>query len=339
MALETGAVLALWGILLLEVPALFLTAYLPGYLAALVLCAIHGHYEHAGGTRSHYGRLYNALFLNDGYHVEHHASPGAHWTRLPERREAAAVSSSWPAILRWLEVFNLETLERRVLRSRRLRNFVLGAHRRAFRALLPRLPPIRRVGIVGGGLFPRTALLLGELLPRARLVVIDQSAESLHVARPFLPAGVELRLARFPEASPADFDLLVVPLSFSGDRDALYQSPPAPAVIVHDWLWRPRGTSAVVSFFLQKRLNLIERAGNPEEPVSSAAGRQGGATVSPTEENRGDCAGRGRRPRVAATSTPLQKPGSRKHACDQRQEGPDHRREHGRAEVRREGPP
>jgi fatty acid desaturase len=47
----------------------------PGWFAGLGLCWLHGHYEHARGTTSHYGRLYNLLFFNDGYHVEHHAPP------------------------------------------------------------------------------------------------------------------------------------------------------------------------------------------------------------------------------------------------------------------------
>ena len=73
------------GVLLAALAAwFFLTAYLPGYALGLGLCWLHGHYEHARGTISHHGRLYNLLFLNDGYHVEHHARPGAHWTRAAD---------------------------------------------------------------------------------------------------------------------------------------------------------------------------------------------------------------------------------------------------------------
>jgi fatty acid desaturase len=31
-----------------------------------------------------YGRLFNLLCLNNGYHQEHHVNPNLHWTRLPE---------------------------------------------------------------------------------------------------------------------------------------------------------------------------------------------------------------------------------------------------------------
>ena len=53
------------------------------------------------------------------------------------------------------------------------------------------------------------------------------------------------------------FSLLVIPLSFEGDRNAIYARPPAPAVIVHDWIWRRRGASRVVSLALLKRINLV----------------------------------------------------------------------------------
>ena len=83
LAVEMAAVLGLWAWLLGWHREFFLLAYLPGYAVGLVLCALHGHYEHARGTVDHRGLLYNLLFFNDGYHVEHHARPGEHWTRLP----------------------------------------------------------------------------------------------------------------------------------------------------------------------------------------------------------------------------------------------------------------
>jgi hypothetical protein len=257
---ECALVLALWAALLALAPAFFLTAYLPGYVAGLGLCWLHGHYEHAGGgTISHHGGLYNFLFLNDGYHMEHHVHPGAHWTELPRHAATATRLSRWPAVLRWLETPWLELLERLVLRSPRLQRFLLDRHERAFVSLLPRLPEVRRVGIVGGGLWPRTPLLLRRLLPRARLVVIDRSADNLAAARPFLPDGVEVINDFYDPLRMNDFDLVVIPLSLLGDRAALYRSPPAPAVLVHDWVWRRRGEGAVVSWLLFKRLNLVTR--------------------------------------------------------------------------------
>tara|TARA_R110000868_G_scaffold144576_5_gene363852 strand:- start:362 stop:649 length:288 start_codon:yes stop_codon:yes gene_type:complete len=31
-----------------------------------------------------YGRIFNFLCLNNGYHQEHHVNPGLHWNRLSE---------------------------------------------------------------------------------------------------------------------------------------------------------------------------------------------------------------------------------------------------------------
>ena len=51
------------------------------------------HYlEHYGATPgdrrtdsvSSYGRLYNLIWFNNGYHQEHHFRPQVHWTRVPE---------------------------------------------------------------------------------------------------------------------------------------------------------------------------------------------------------------------------------------------------------------
>jgi hypothetical protein len=303
-ALDLGAVVTIWAGLLLLAPAFLLTVYLPGFLLGLGLCYLQGHYEHARGTVSHYGRLYNLLLFNDGYHAEHHARPAASWRELPDHRAAHTRGSRWPAVLRWLEVVNLCALERLVLRFQPLQRFVLNRHERAFRSVLSELPPVHSVGIVGGGLFPRTALILSRLQPGAKVVLIDQSAANLAIARrvlarerrhPCLLAGSvvteeeggrgclrsytshviteeegrqgclrslgshEFINERFDTGMRCDFELLVIPLAFDGDRQALYEQPPAAAVIVHDWMWRRRGSSAIVSWLLLKRLNLVLR--------------------------------------------------------------------------------
>jgi hypothetical protein len=257
LAAQTGLVLLLWIVLGMVNPEFFLTVYLPGWALGITLCAVQGHYEHARGIISCYGRVYNLLFFNDGWHAEHHARPREHWTRL-SRREPQAAASRWPPVLRWLDVWSLEGLERIVLRSEWLQRFVLGCHQRAFASLLSALPVVRRVGIVGGGLFPRTAIILRKLLPDAELVVIDLSRKNLDAARELLPGDVELVHATFDPDVHTDFDLLVLPLSLKGDRNSLYRRPPVRHVCIHDWLWRRRGKGVVVSVLLLKRLNLVQ---------------------------------------------------------------------------------
>ena len=259
VAVETGVVLAVWATVAVADPAFFLVVYVPGYLTGLGLCFLQGHFEHARGTTSHYGWLYNWCFFNDGYHAEHHLRPGEHWTRLPSHPLAAARSSRWPPVLRWLEAFSLESMERRVLRSPRLQRLVLVVHERAFRALLSRLPPIDRVTIVGGGLYPRSTLILRRLLPSATLTIVDAKPEHLEIASRFLPGDVKLEHRLFDAAVPEPADLIVIPLAFIGDRDRVYRHPPAAMALVHDWMWRPRGEGARVSWLLLKRLNLVKR--------------------------------------------------------------------------------
>jgi hypothetical protein len=256
---ETTLVVALWTTLVAIAPLAFMLVYLPGWILGLALCQLHGHYEHARGTTSHYGRLYNLLFFNDGYHVEHHARPARHWTELADERRADGRSSRWPPILRWLEPISLQTLERLVLRSPALQRFVLSVHARAFQRLRPALGEVRRVLVVGGGLFPRTALVVRRVMPSAAITIVDVEAAHLAVARPFVDHDVSLVCARFEPGVPADADVVILPLAFIGDRDRAYAEPSSRAVLVHDWIWARRGRGVVVSWWLLKRLNLVER--------------------------------------------------------------------------------
>src|SRR5262245_11029914 len=255
---EATIVATVWIVLAFSAPTFFASIYTPGYLAGLGLCFLQGHFEHAGGTTSHYGWLYNWLFFNDGYHVEHHRRPGVHWSRLPlEARDGR--SSRWPPVLRWLDSLTLEWLERIALRSTSLQRYVLASHERAFWKLLPAIPEARRITIVGGGLFPRTALILGKLRPEANLTIVDAKRDHLIVARSFLSGEIEMREQFFDPRTDDGGDLVVIPLSFIGNRQGVYGAPPAQAALIHDWIWNRQGTGVRVSWLLLKRLNLVMR--------------------------------------------------------------------------------
>jgi hypothetical protein len=258
MAFEALLVAGLWVTLAWFAPHFFLLVYLPGYLVGLALCAMQGYWEHAGGQPvSHYGRIYNFLCFNDGYHAEHHAAPGTHWTKLARRSVGDAAESSWPALFRWLDVHPLELLERLVLRSPRLQRFVLRKHKQAFEALLPQVQAVHRATVVGGGLYPRTALILGQLLPGVRLTIVDSEPRNIESARGMLSSNIEWRAEQFSPGEALDCDLAVVPLCLHGNRAEVYAHPPSAAVLVHDWIWHRRGTGAVVSVALLKRINLV----------------------------------------------------------------------------------
>jgi hypothetical protein len=268
---DLGVIAVVWAVLAAASPATFLGVVVPAWVVGLALCALQGHFEHARGRAGgidYHGRIYNLLWFNDGHHVQHHRRPAAHWTSLPTGRPAAAISA-YPPLLRWIEELAptaLDLLERWTMGWARLRAFMVTRHRRAFAALLalPDLPTPQRVCIVGGGIFPRSLLALAPLLPRtAAVTVVDGCARNLALARRVI-AG-ERALPRvtflhetFDPARPPPCDLLVLPLAYRGDRSAVYDAAPAPLMIVHDWLWRPRGTAGRrVSWLLLKRMNLL----------------------------------------------------------------------------------
>ncbi len=247
----------LWAIIAIHAPKFFLLAYIPGYAAGLALCYLQGKYEHVRGTTSHYGALYNLLFFNDGYHVEHHDHPGVHWRDLPTRGKADRRPSRFPAVLRWLEGAGiLGALEKIVLQSKALQAWVLDRHERAMRNVLAGLPAPNRIAVVGGGLFPRSLLVLKRIYPQAQLVAIEGEEHHVDVARQFVSDATFLN-EWFNPQNHSDFDLLVIPLAYVGNRADLYHRPPAKCLLVHDWIWRRRGRSAIVSPLLLKRLNLV----------------------------------------------------------------------------------
>jgi len=276
---------SLWSVLC-TTGAAWLLVYVPAWALAAALCALQGHYEHAGAGAApavdHHGRIYNWLWFNDGHHAQHHRTPSAHWTTLaaPADRDARVPTSPWPPLVRWMTGLTgaaaalipaaLDLLERLPLGSPWWQRFVLDRHRRALAALLAGVDraAVRRVCIVGGALFPRTAWLLRELLPDAALIVVDASPRHVAAARALLREGagdISYVTGRYDPAAPPESargaDLLVIPLAYRGARETFYVAPPAPLVLVHDWIWRRRGArGAVVSAWMLKRINLVEGA-------------------------------------------------------------------------------
>jgi hypothetical protein len=292
LANEITAILVLWAALAFGAPGIFLAVVLPGWALGLALCWLQGHFEHAHHAAGvdHHGAFYNRFWFHDGFHAAHHVAPGAHWSTLGPLAGGVAPVSAFPPVLRWLDSVAhavasvrpaiIDALERHGLRFAFVRALLVATHRRAFAAILSRtpLPPVRRVCIVGGGLFPRTAIVLRELLPDSRLTILDSDAAHLECAQGFLVASpwIEFRCGRFPDDPGGPYDLVVVPLAFRGDRVALYAQPPAPVVIVHEFFWRRGGgavrASAMVSWWLGKRVNLlVATAAGPSHKRDPAA--------------------------------------------------------------------
>jgi hypothetical protein len=254
---ELALVVGLWLAIAWVSPRGFLMVYMPGWLLGLGLCQLHGYYEHARGTTSHYGRVYNFLFFNDGYHVEHHARPGAGWRDLAGTPDRDVSPSRWPPVLRWMEGLSLIWLERIVLRSSTLQGWVVRVHERAFRKLLAQVPALHHVTVIGGGLFPRSAIVLRRIAPDAQIEILERERRHVDVAAAFVDAGTSLVHRAYEPDERTDADLLVLPLGYDGDRRRIYERPPAPAVLVHDWAWSRHGDGVIISWLLLKRLNLV----------------------------------------------------------------------------------
>jgi hypothetical protein len=186
-----------------------------------------------------------------------------------------------PAFFNWVSATLVDALERASLAFPWILRYLVASHARAWRDLLRGVDTqsLRRVRIVGGGLFPRTALILRKMLPEATLEIVERdprhvalAAEVLRRSHPEGPAGAVTFVVGSFEAQhlAPEVDLLVVPLAFRGDRRRLYAAPPSRYVVVHDWLWRTRGSRGVrVSWWLCKRLNLVSASGSSLSLVST----------------------------------------------------------------------
>jgi fatty acid desaturase len=87
----------------------FVLVLAPFYYLGQSLSFLIAYYEHLGGEPtepratgvSTYEPVYNLLFLNNGYHAEHHYRPKQHWTRMGAlRREMAADGGTLPPAIR-----------------------------------------------------------------------------------------------------------------------------------------------------------------------------------------------------------------------------------------------
>ncbi|MBO9707287.1 MAG: fatty acid desaturase [Caulobacter sp.] len=92
---EFWAMIALYGAMAL-IHWQFVVVLAPFYYLGQSLSMLIAYYEHLGADPetpvatgvSTYGPIYNFLFLNNGYHAEHHHQPKRHWTQMKALRDA-----------------------------------------------------------------------------------------------------------------------------------------------------------------------------------------------------------------------------------------------------------
>jgi fatty acid desaturase len=92
VGVETLALAAFWALMAWVNLGYFALFFLPSFFLGWVLSYAEGYLEHYGAqpgnpfanSVSSYHWLYNVLWLNNGYHQEHHWDPKCHWTRMHE---------------------------------------------------------------------------------------------------------------------------------------------------------------------------------------------------------------------------------------------------------------
>jgi fatty acid desaturase len=102
--------------------------YLPAWLLGNIAAMAENYFEHHGaipGNRktdsvSSYGKLYNLIWFNNGYHQEHHYRPQVHWTRLADVTELLPPETE-RRVVKGAHWFNLGP------KSTEVRDRVLGA--------------------------------------------------------------------------------------------------------------------------------------------------------------------------------------------------------------------
>ncbi len=74
----------------------FFIGLVPSFYIGWVLTDYHNYFEHYharnpfnrfANSVSYYGKLYNKIWFNEGYHQEHHLKPRTHWSKRPAVRE------------------------------------------------------------------------------------------------------------------------------------------------------------------------------------------------------------------------------------------------------------
>ena len=98
----------------------FLIGYVPLFYCGWFLALLENYFEHHRATDpgnrladsvSYYGRVYNLLMFNEGYHQEHHIKPHLHWTRRPgvhreyhdQLQRERAYAAKFPPLLGFLD--------------------------------------------------------------------------------------------------------------------------------------------------------------------------------------------------------------------------------------------
>jgi len=115
MIAEVAGIIGLRLALIALAPRFFFFVWLPWSAVLFAVRSYTDFVDHYGADVSSptahsvscYGRVFNLVTFNSGYHIEHHASPGVHWSTYPSIRPKMAPESDRRVIPRhlWLNPF------------------------------------------------------------------------------------------------------------------------------------------------------------------------------------------------------------------------------------------
>jgi fatty acid desaturase len=116
IAIEAATLAAFW-IALIAVDWRFAAFYLLVVYVSQAGACLQNYFEHYGATPadkmansvSCYGRLYNLLWFNNGYHQEHHYRPAVHWTKVKDLRREM-LPEDRRRVVKWAHFTNLPGL-------------------------------------------------------------------------------------------------------------------------------------------------------------------------------------------------------------------------------------
>ena len=120
LAAQVLVCLSFFTYLMIISPFFFFVFYVPFYILGWFLAHMENYFEHFHATDEHnfyanavsyYGRIYNRLMFNEGYHQEHHLRPGLHWSKRPQvhkkfnsqMKKNKAYEAKYPPLLGFLD--------------------------------------------------------------------------------------------------------------------------------------------------------------------------------------------------------------------------------------------
>ena len=157
-----------------------------------------------------------------------------------------------------MDYFNLNGLERIVGHQPWTQEWLIRKHRLALEHLAKQIEIPRRVAIVGGGLFPRSALVVRLVWPEAEVAIFDADEKHLEHCRKWLHGNEELCHKRVTADDLPPADVVFVPLALHEPKEGFYSSSRTAKIFAHAWTWNPTEESMVASPLLLKRMNLLK---------------------------------------------------------------------------------